>query len=502
MKEFTKGIVFVTAFVLLFYGCSTDEHVNNKQIMDDPEMGSISFTGILKELTGNNKLHLKEIDASIPECRENNIPTYVRIALRNSDAETNEDDIVWVGENDADDDFFIDIPVVPISNDNDDDGAPNYLTMESSELKLKEGNYSLEYFAVLNNEDQIIMMAPRENEDYGPAEFQNFVDRPLPIAINIQAGTKHYTQLQTLCYDAVFARAYGYLFFDFEQVNLTNLCVFGNICDAFQKHSPAHYRLKIWEYNNQTGQKERQLVNGTNEVDFSSNDPNNHSAQVLCVPLPDRQGTDYYYGEIYLIKDGNEELIRKGIFTDTDIKPLYDELEDVWDAYHFRENCCGLQDEPFLLEYINDPEECDETQDPSGCETAYMLGGTELNDLNLNGNKWGWVEYFEDEDGTYTYLLYAAAGQNDLEKGFLAGEVTLEVIGEHVEVNIQLNEGCSLTETHVYLSDDEPGTTAPGQYGNTHNDLNGANSDIFNLSYSGDGNFWIIVHAVVCCPNE
>jgi len=498
----TSKLLFtaITAITLLLCGCSIKDK-DSSAYLGKEGTGSIYFSGMLKELTKNSRMSLENLDVNIPKCKDNMEPAFVRIALRNIGLETGE--MVWVEDNDGDDDYFIDISVVPFSNDSDNNGAPNFLTTESLELELKAGNYSLEYFAVLNSNKEIIMMAPREDGNYGPAQFQNFVNIALPVPIDIKEGTKHYTQLETICYDEKFALAYGYLFFDFERVELTHLCVFGNICDENQKHAPAHFRLKIWEYFLEKGETGRELVNRTNKVDFSSQDTNQLTALPLCVPLPDRQGTDYYFGEIYLIdENGGEQLIREGIFEDTDLLQFYDEIEDVYDYYHFRESCCGYDDNAALLmDIVPEEEDCTVNNPPSSCETAYMFGDTEFYDLELKGNNWGWAEYFELSDlenGIYSSTLYAAAAQNDLNKGFPAGEVHITIEGTNVKVNIQLIEGCTLGNTHVYLSDEVPTKSSPGQYGNTHSNV-GGKLNSFHLQYSGDGNFWIIVHVEVCC---
>jgi len=130
------------------------------------------------------------------------------------------------------------------------------------------------------------------------------------------------------------------------------------------------------------------------------------------------------------------------------------------------------------------------------CETAIMLGNNTFQDLGV-GNRWGWAHNYTDGDGTFTFDVYAAAGQNDPDKGWLAGKVTVVVDGEDVAVTLTATNGVGFKEVHIYLEDDEPTTTAPGQFGNTYENPN-PSGESYDLSYSGDGNFWIIVHAVAC----
>ena len=136
--------------------------------------------------------------------------------------------------------------------------------------------------------------------------------------------------------------------------------------------------------------------------------------------------------------------------------------------------------------------------DVTTCDTAYMYGNYTFNALEIS-DKWGWANYYDNaQNGIYTYNLYAGAGQNDITKGYLAGTVTVTIQGANIGIEINAtNPGTVFTETHVYLSDSPPTTAAPGQFGNQHT-LNNTMLDNYNLTYSGDGTFWLIVHAGVC----
>jgi hypothetical protein len=145
------------------------------------------------------------------------------------------------------------------------------------------------------------------------------------------------------------------------------------------------------------------------------------------------------------------------------------------------------------------PDYCDDDYtDLKNCETAFMVGNRTLISLDLGDKRWGWAEYFEGENGVYVHDVYAGAGQNDLSKGTLVGQVTLTVSAGNVAVKYMVNSGVINNVTHIYFSDDNaPTTTAPGQYGNTDNaDYTG--SKTWNFNYSNDGDFWIIVHSEVC----
>lgn len=136
---------------------------------------------------------------------------------------------------------------------------------------------------------------------------------------------------------------------------------------------------------------------------------------------------------------------------------------------------------------------CDdcEQEPPTGCDTAFLVGNNTFIDLGI-GNNWGWAQFIEDADGVYTYDFHAGAGQNDLNNGYKAGEVTITVDGTDVHFAIDITApNVTLEDTHVYVSGSAPTTAAPGQYSN------GTNGSFPNYTYGG-GDLWVIVHGVVC----
>ncbi|CAM4112891.1 thrombospondin type 3 repeat-containing protein [Gillisia hiemivivida] len=143
---------------------------------------------------------------------------------------------------------------------------------------------------------------------------------------------------------------------------------------------------------------------------------------------------------------------------------------------------------------------CPETTPPSGCGTAFMFGDTEINDIS-NSNRWGWAENFNTDDGaTQTFDFWRGAGQNDTSKGVKAGTVTITATGDQVQFTINLASGFSISDLHVYLSEEQPGNTAksPGKY--NRNDEVGDSETSFTLTRtSDDDSFWVIVHAGDTC---
>src|SRR5690606_7043066 len=105
----------------------------------------------------------------------------------------------------------------------------------------------------------------------------------------------------------------------------------------------------------------------------------------------------------------------------------------------------------------------------------------------------------EDGDGDEeTFEFWAAAGQNDFEKGTHVGDITVNVDGDQVHISIDMFDGFSLDNTHIYLDGDEPTDNAPGQYTYQRDEL------VFTLDiedYNENG-FWLIVHGEVSPEKE
>lgn len=164
-------------------------------------------------------------------------------------------------------------------------------------------------------------------------------------------------------------------------------------------------------------------------------------------------------------------------------------------------------------------QECDTITPPavSGTETAFALGsGYETcfldidDDSDGNGdfNRWGWSNGAIGF-GTYTWDIYAGAGQCDLTKGTLVGNLTIDYDGSTATVTFTMTATDSTTltpynlvETHLYVGseplarDNGSYTVSPGQYPTIHEGLNGATSDTYTITgLSGD--IHVVAHATV-----
>ena len=118
----------------------------------------------------------------------------------------------------------------------------------------------------------------------------------------------------------------------------------------------------------------------------------------------------------------------------------------------------------------------------------------------FNG-RWGWSNGPLAE-GTYTFDLWAGAGQNDLSKGTLVGEVTLVYAGGDVSVTYNTNTPYLLEEVHVFVGNDylpennNEYTIAPGQYPYINGDLSGVSSHTTEIS-NVSGDIYLTAHATV-----
>ena len=295
--------------------CSSEETPENPS-----EKASISFGAVLEGLAARSGF--KQQASNLPDCSDN-VPAYVEVVLSGT-RQIGSTEVPLVVE------------INPTPSDEDKDGEPEYFTREVSELELEPGTYKLDYFAVYSSADELLWLAPMNDSQLG-----GFVDNPLPLSFNLGAGAKKYLDVEVLCFDNRDVNEYGYLFFDLEFTRSIEFCMYGNFCDENGRHFGAAYSASIWSGTDVSGE---QLYSNVANV-TGTNEQGDATASELCFDLPDTAGEDQYYLEIYM----EGELIRQGVFTDADVKSLF-EGEDRLESYHFREGNCNLSDEPELFD--------------------------------------------------------------------------------------------------------------------------------------------------------
>lgn len=225
----------------------------------------------------------------------------------------------------------------------DENGA--YYTEESAELSLEPGIGVLEYFRILDKHGNPIWLSPQGDAN-GVSEF---VKNPLPLEIQLDVSGPQYVGVEVICVDQNLEDSYGYSFSTSDAVQGIEFCIFGNYCDENGRHAEAiQYEVSAWTFTGDPEDPQGTVIYNrelspliiTDNEDGSSSS----AAEPLCLQLPDTEGEDQYYLEIYYAGS----LIRSGTIMDSEVKNLY-EGEDRMDYFHFREGNCNLPDSPDLF---------------------------------------------------------------------------------------------------------------------------------------------------------
>jgi hypothetical protein len=143
---------------------------------------------------------------------------------------------------------------------------------------------------------------------------------------------------------------------------------------------------------------------------------------------------------------------------------------------------------------------------PTMCETAYAYGlsyaNCFLNIPGVNSNNWGWSNG-PIGAGIYSWPIYAAAGQCNIDNGILVGTLEVNYTPPTATIEYVMNSGYTLNETHLYVGNlilpkkNNKFTTAPGQFPYKHDGLNGVSSDSYTIS-GLSGEIYIAAHSVAC----
>ncbi len=514
MKNFKNYLAGLAVFALLFSSCSKEE----TGVDPTTEKATLSFGAIVADLASQSTNKQSDL-SDLPECSDA-APAYVEIVLMQGDE--------YIVGGDAP--YRVDLV------------SGQVFTEEDPALELDPGTYSLEHFAVYDAAGNLTWIAPKGGV------LAEFVDAPLPLSINLGAGVKKYVDVSVVCYDDRDVNEYGYLFFEFDTTRAFEFCFFANYCTPEGRHFPARFSVEF----SIDGTVIYTAAENINEVGVNAAGDN--YARPICFALPDlpQYGDDEEYldytitlldwdgvydgpgtvitgslsrNEVEANFDGddnvNYEHIRfgcdgttppdddnDGVPNDDDICPGFDDNADA-DGDGIPDGCdecpntpADMDDDGDCLPNNDDPcpydpdNDCDDNPVGDGCETAYMFGDVELNSLDYPGNAWGWgleitaADIAAEADGVWEIPFYAGAGQNDISKGWEAGHVVLTLEGGNLEVDIVLNDGVTINDTHIYVGSDWPDSRAPGQFDLDDDD------DVY--SVNGWDPVYVIVHAEVC----
>ena len=360
MKVFYKLITGALCLCLFFTSCSKEE--SDAVVEPDTNMASLSFGTFVKDLNRQMK-QTKDHLNDFPEC-STAIPAYVIVELT-GDGYDGPDEL--------------EIPLSDTPGDYDDDGIDEYFTLESDDLELPAGNYSLDGFTVYDDDDNLIWVAPTVDGSLGA-----YVDNALPTVITLSAGTKKYVDVEVLCYDKRMVNEYGYLFFELETNLALDFCFFANYCDENGRHFTAAYTIDIWYGVDDSG---TMLYNGVGPEPSQYEESGEYYTNPVCFALPELpEGFDedqpYVYFEATLADwDGNygdvDPIMISGTLSYNDIIANFNGEEEV-DYRHLRFGCGDNGGEVGCD--INDPEEdCDNDGVLNGVDECVNVAGPASN---------------------------------------------------------------------------------------------------------------------------
>lgn len=533
MKRFNHYLACFAVFALIFTSCSKDEETANVQ----DETALLSLGPVL-----NNMADRTTNKQATPVCSDDT-PAWASFTISYGSVEK---DLVVEILSDAEGLFtaYDEALEIPIT-------TGNTVTVTLHDFKVWNDNGS-------GAPGTIIWAAPMEGSEYA-----KFVTRPTgdDFDIVLRAGSKNYTDVEVLCFDDREVNRYGYQFFDILPKELYELCFFANYCPdgPTGRDRVANYNLDLYYYY---GNAEEMDLIYSDKSPTTGGSGNDTYADPLCIAVPGPmfgEGTDdlYLYYELTLADwpgyyGEAPELTQSGYLSWEDVEALFgddntvdyihlffncgtppnedcppgqdidgdgicDDIDDCIDTDHDGvcnpDDICPGYDDNVDTDQDGIPDGCDfndcigddcpECEVLEDCETAFMQGNESFLDspyLDFKNRRWGWAHMEDDGVEPNITPLWAAAGQNDTSKGYFIGTVTVtNEDGENVNVTIDLCEGNTLDEVHIFYANEAPENNAPGQYQYSFTPSEDGYS--FDLPDDDDGDFWLIVHADAC-PSE
>jgi hypothetical protein len=92
-------------------------------------------------------------------------------------------------------------------------------------IKLPVGTYSMTYFVVKNAIGEIVRAAPLPT-----TEFHHLMENPLDLSIEVEGFIKKQLIIDVLCYEDLWFEAFGFTWFELNDVKIERQCFFGDVC--------------------------------------------------------------------------------------------------------------------------------------------------------------------------------------------------------------------------------------------------------------------------------
>ncbi|MDT0686678.1 hypothetical protein [Autumnicola psychrophila] len=300
MKNFNLSLLCVPALLIILCSCNGEEI---KAESTPSDRSNLTFGIALQDLLnagspGENNF------SDFPKCSDNDpAKVHIRLSLDGAD---------------------FPVIILDVLSDVDNDGNTEFYTDYSEELELLPDNYQLEEFVIFDTNNEILWIAPKNEE--GDGNYYGYVNNLLPITIDLTAGVKKYVEVEVLCFDDRVANTYGYQFFDLIPNRLYEFCLAANLCLNGEVHM-ANYSLELFYVRN-AGEDILLYPQETPVTpELGQNEDNEFYAEPVCVFIPSPQygeadDEEYLYFQLTLldwpdnygdIEDG--EVVQGGYLT-------------------------------------------------------------------------------------------------------------------------------------------------------------------------------------------
>jgi len=555
MKKFKLCITISVCLIMFFSSCSKDEQSG---VIDSSNLASISFSTLLKDFEATRAALKQGVTGDVPECSET-IPTKVRVALKNSlgawvagrDGDLgNYIEISIISDGDGwitneveelefpEDTYTLEYFAVLDANDttlwiaprsNDVYGPSNFAAFVSSplpiEIDLRAG--VKKYVDV-----EVLCYDQRMADEYGYLFFDFTTVETITLCV-----FGNYCNEEVIHFPARFSLE-AWTFSgepnDPKGFALTNGALI-NSTGFYDTPTEAYAKPLCIALPDRTGIDTYYIEITILDFDGAYDAPEGLKQSFTIIDAEvlelynDNGNSSYYH-----FREGCED--EPCADNDSDCDGIEDEIDNCPNTYNpaqldsdadgIGDACDACPDVDDNLDQDSDgvpdcKDECKTVPGPESnngcpitngdsCNTAWMFGDhtwIKKDDDGLNVSaKWGWAELFSVQTQNNTsFNIYAGAGNNKIGPEKLVGTAVISAEGSNIIISVESSGGIDLKLIHIYTSDNMPVTDAPGQFdklpdsdGIIDQDPSSVDPNIYNFKYSGDGEFWVAVHADVC----